>query len=472
MEKRLFFLCLILCVHVFLSAGTRQDLEKGKVLPKVLCQDNPQNSYALFLPSAYTPKSEWPILYALDPAARGRIPVELFRQAAEKYNYILVGSNDSQNGSWEHVIQSLIVLWNETNERFSIDKKRIYVTGFSGGSRAASIFARVIMHPVAGIIGCGAGMAKSLIKPNQISPAYYLGIVGKMDFNYREMMMMRDQFEQLDVSHRFLTHAEGHDWPSAEICERAIEWMEIIGIQKKIRPEDDELIAKIYEKELEEARSLESAGEFSQALSTYKTLAETFSTWLDTSLIRANIQTLQKSAEYANDLKEEDRIEALEIQYLRKFGQLFSQIDKNPPPPKNIESFITNLGLDELKAKLAENQSGKDHFLAIRLLHGLEIDAGSKGWEFYRKEEFVKAISFFEIAAQGGNTDSPMKKNIYYNLACAYAKTQNKKKALENLRLAVENGFDDIEHIKQDEDLAYLRDSKEFQEIIKREQTK
>jgi len=463
MKKRLFYVCLLFCTHVYLTGGSGQDLEKGKVLPKVICQDNPQNSYALFLPSTYTPEAEWPILFALDPGARGQIPVELFRRAAEEYNYILVGSNDSRNGPWQDVIQSLIVLWNDTNERFSIDPKRIYVTGFSGGSRAASLFARVTMFPVAGIIGCGAGLAKSLIKPDQISPAYYLGIVGITDFNFREMMMLRDQFEQHEVSHRFIIHSGGHDWPTQDVCQKAIEWMEIIAIRNNIRVMDENLIDTIFEKEQEIAISMESAGKLSEALSNYKILAQTFETWKDTDLIRAKVQTIQQSEEYLNDTDNEKRIQQLEIQYLRKFGQVFSQIEKNPPPAQ-----IANLGLDELKVLVADRQSGRAHFMAIRLLQGLEIDAGSKGWELFQKSEFFKAVIFFEIAASGGHKASPEKKNIYYNLACAYARTQNKRKALENLRLAVEHGFDDIEHIKQDKNLVSIRDCEEFQKILKR----
>jgi predicted esterase len=467
MKKSLFFLCLLLCTHVYLIGGSSQELEKGRILPKVICRDNPENSYALFLPSAYTPEADWPILFALDPGARGHIPVELFRQAAEKYHYILVGSNNSQNGPWENVIQSLIILWNEINERYSIDKKRIYVTGFSGGSRAASIFARVIMFPVAGIIGCGAGLAKSLIKPDQITPAYYLGIVGITDFNYREMMLLRDQLEQHSVAHRFLVHMGGHDWPPEDICLRALEWMEIVAIRNNIRAMDEDLIDTVFEKEKETARSLESAGELSRALLRYRLLADTFSTWQNTSPIRTKIQTIQKSEDYLNDRQDEKRIQELEMQYLRKFGQVFSQIEKNPPPAQNIESFIANLGLDDLKEMAANSQSGRAHFMAIRLLLGLEFDAGSKGRELFQKSEFPKAILFFEIATQGGDEDSYWKKTIHYNLACAYARIQNEKKALENLRLAVEHGFDDIEHIKQDKDLASLRDSKEFQKIIK-----
>ena len=208
---------------------------------------------------------------------------------------------------------------------------------------------------------------------------------------------------------------------------------------------------------------MESAGKLSEALSNYKILAQTFETWKDTDLIRAKVQTIQQSEEYLNDTDNEKRIQQLEIQYLRKFGQVFSQIEKNPPPAQ-----IANLGLDELKVLVADRQSGRAHFMAIRLLQGLEIDAGSKGWELFQKSEFFKAVIFFEIAASGGHKASPEKKNIYYNLACAYARTQNKRKALENLRLAVEHGFDDIEHIKQDKNLVSIRDCEEFQKILKR----
>lgn len=467
MKKHLFFLCFFLCAHVLLTPNIWQELEKGKILEKVVCKEDPEKSYALYLPSAYSPDKEWPVLYAMDPGARGEVPVALFHKTAEKYGYILVGSNDSRNGPWQPVIQSLIALWNDTHNRFSIDKKRIYVTGFSGGSRAASIFPRVIMHPVAGIIGCGAGLAKALIRPEQVQTAYYLGIVGITDFNYREMMMLRAQFAEHGISHRFFVHAGGHDWPGEDICRRAIEWMEVVGIRNDIRIRDEDLINTVFEKEQEIALSLESAGELFQAISHYQILAEIFSAWKDTSSIRDKIKTIQKSEEYLNDAQEENRIQELEIQYLRKFGQVFRQIEDNPPPPQNIGSFIANLELNGLRAKAADNKAGKENFMAVRLLQGLEFDAGSKGWEYFQKGEYPKAISFLEIAARGGNKESRLRKNLYYNLACAYARHQDKKRALESLRLAVEHGFDNIEHLEQDDDLAFIRSTEIFQTILK-----
>src|ERR1700757_1591956 len=57
----------------------------GEVIPKVLTLADPQQSYSLFLPSYYSPARRWPIIYAFDPEAQGHVPVELMKDAAEKY---------------------------------------------------------------------------------------------------------------------------------------------------------------------------------------------------------------------------------------------------------------------------------------------------------------------------------------------------------------------------------------------------
>ena len=81
----------------FVKSDGLEELPRGTVVDKVACQANPAESYALFLPSNYSADKKWPILYAFDPGARGKIPVTLFKDAAEQYGYIVVGSNNSRN---------------------------------------------------------------------------------------------------------------------------------------------------------------------------------------------------------------------------------------------------------------------------------------------------------------------------------------------------------------------------------------
>src|SRR5215831_19219414 len=76
-------------------------IKPGAIAPKVVCATHPEQSYALYLPSAYTPKKRWPIIYIFDPVARGMVPTQIIKDAAEQYGYILATSNNSKNGPWK-----------------------------------------------------------------------------------------------------------------------------------------------------------------------------------------------------------------------------------------------------------------------------------------------------------------------------------------------------------------------------------
>jgi hypothetical protein len=85
-----------------------ESIPKGQVVERIEALNDSSQSYALYLPSNYTPNRKWPVLYAFDPGARGRVPVERFKEAAEKYGWIVLGSNNSRNGPWDVVVNA----WN------------------------------------------------------------------------------------------------------------------------------------------------------------------------------------------------------------------------------------------------------------------------------------------------------------------------------------------------------------------------
>src|SRR5947209_5644709 len=82
-------------------AAYGQDLPRGQIIDAVKCVADRSQSYALYLPSNYSPDRTWNVILAFDPGARGRRPVERYQAAAEKYGYIVAGSNNSRNGPWE-----------------------------------------------------------------------------------------------------------------------------------------------------------------------------------------------------------------------------------------------------------------------------------------------------------------------------------------------------------------------------------
>jgi len=106
------------------AASLAQDAEHfapGTVVPKVACAGNPQQTYALYLPSGYVRTQRWPIIYVFDPGARGQVAVEAIRAAAEQAGYIVAASNNSRNGAEAVSSQAANSMWQDTALRFSID---------------------------------------------------------------------------------------------------------------------------------------------------------------------------------------------------------------------------------------------------------------------------------------------------------------------------------------------------------------
>src|SRR6478752_3728502 len=146
---RLFvFLTVMICGAAL--AAHSQTPAPGTVHASVAVSAQPTNSYALYLPSAYSPAKRWPLLLVFDPFARGEASVKLFHEAAEKYGFIVVGSNNTRN--FEDPSAAIRLLWADMKERYAIDPRRIYTAGLSGGARVASTVALVCKNCIVGVI--------------------------------------------------------------------------------------------------------------------------------------------------------------------------------------------------------------------------------------------------------------------------------------------------------------------------------
>lgn len=202
---------------LFAATLAAEDLPRGQVVPRVPVAANPDHSYALYLPSAYSPDRTWPILYALEPGARGQLPVDRYAAAAEKLGVIVVGSHNSRNGSLERSIQAIDLLYADTHTRFRIDDRRLFATGFSGGARLSLLWAK--SGQLRGVIACGAGFMNDSDVPKQGVLPFALSLVtGDEDFNYEEL---RTLHKQLPAA-RYFEFAGPHQWPPAEVLEQAL----------------------------------------------------------------------------------------------------------------------------------------------------------------------------------------------------------------------------------------------------------
>ncbi len=56
--------------------------------------------------------------------------------------------------------------------------------------------------------------------------------------------------------------------------------------------------------------------------------------------------------------------------------------------------------------------------------------------------------------------------SVFYNLACSYALTGHKKEAMKALKIALDLGYLDFNHLKKDPDLQSLHNEPEFKKLI------
>jgi pimeloyl-ACP methyl ester carboxylesterase len=276
--KRPFVILLVIYLLIALSCqnqGTRKSLnasrdileEKGKVIPDIACLKNPDIRYSLYLPSGYTTSAKFPLILAFDPHGSGNLPVEQYKSLAERYGYILMGSNNSKNGLPMNETESIITsMFEEITDSYPIDTSRIYLMGFSGGARIASLVA-LYYGGVKGVIGCGAGF------PGTNQPGRfrfdYIGFAGNADFNMNELVSLDEQLEEQGFRHSLIIFDGKHEWPPAEIMEYAFIWNDFCARKdgkNTVSIFNDDFFAAMINKALQEAEVHKSLYEKKLAL--------------------------------------------------------------------------------------------------------------------------------------------------------------------------------------------------------------
>lgn len=179
--------------------------------------------YSLYLPKSFEKHKKLPLLIFLDPAARGDLPVNKYKQVADDNEIIIVGSFDSRNFDPQSSVISIKTILNDIAEKYLIDTSKIWLSGFSGGARVATAYA-VTDNRITGVIACGAGFASEDFI-NIDHTIAFTGIVGFKDMNFEEITGIGTQLSRLHKEHLLLFFNGGHQWPPAIEMSLAVQWL-------------------------------------------------------------------------------------------------------------------------------------------------------------------------------------------------------------------------------------------------------
>src|SRR6476469_5957767 len=315
---RLFVFLTVMTCGVVLAAHS-QAPAPGTVHGSVAVAADPTNSYALYLPSAYSPAKRWPLLLVFDPFARGEVSVKLFHEAAEKYGFIVVGSNNSRN--FEDPSTAIRMLWADVKERYAIDPRRIYTAGLSGGARVASTVALACRNCIAGVIANSAGLPNGATLPGPEVSDWFL-VAGTTDFNYPEQLHLKETFDARKVVSRFVVFEGPHNWMPKEFADRALAWFQLRAMVKGIAPPDKEFIAQQFESRVAEAQAEQKSGDVLTAERAYREIAQDFSSFRDVKPQMVLAKSLAESGEFRKARKNEKAALDLQDEVTKKIGNL------------------------------------------------------------------------------------------------------------------------------------------------------
>lgn len=336
-----------------------KQLPVGQIVPTVTCTADPSQSYALYLPSAYSPETSWPLILAFDPGGRGHIPVERYQRAAERYGFIVAGSNNSKNGS-QDLAKIVSALSTDVLARFRIDPKRIYTAGMSGGARVAFIVALGVPD-IAGVFASSAGYPDS--KARKTVPFPVFATAGTEDFNHLEMRLLD---RELTTPHYLAIFDGGHSWLSSGLALEAVEWMVVQAMKSGRAARDDRTLDELLEKRLAVAQS---AQDDKTRYIRLASIAADFAGLREVSAVSSGAATLARSKAVQDALKRDRADDARE---LREFENVRS-IEARLASEEERGAALIQLRQrwKEIAARAAKPENSSDRQLARRLLANL-----------------------------------------------------------------------------------------------------
>jgi dienelactone hydrolase len=435
-------------------AQSPQALPLGQVIPRVECASNTTQSYALYLPSTYKNDKKYPVVFIFEPAARGPLPLKIMREAAEKFGYILVASNNSRNGPFAPELEAATAMWRDVMTKFSIDQNRIYMAGFSGGARAAVTFATACKGCVAAVGLSGAGFPPG-IEPKNAKYFAVFSAVGDQDFNFPEIVELEPKLREAGFAYGVRRFDGVHQWAPAEVWNEAFEWFDLLAMKKGSLAKDPRKIDEWYQRRMQEALQLKGY----QAYRGYRQIAADFDGLVDVTATRQRAAELEKNKEVKDAQKRERQDAELQAQLT---GAIWTKIDELTRNTADQQTLLRDLhALFEDLRQRADNEKDGNQRVAQRALYQEFAHASETGGHLLDSKDYRMALVMYDVIV----SNAKQAPGAHLQKARALAAMGDKKKSIEELRLSVRDGLTGPANLEQPE-FASLHGDPQFQSIL------
>lgn len=433
-------------------------LKRGMVMDTLPVQDSIANRLKLYLPADFEPSRNWPLLFICDLEGHAVRAMRYLSGAADRHGYILAASGATRDSS---SLTEKVLLINgsleKLREMLPIDQDRIYTAGYDRGGQLATLIPS-LLRPVRGVLSVSSILPNlELINPRQ--PFDYVGIMGKGDYQYLNLIEDEQVLDQRKIPNHLVYHPGDHQWPDATYADYGLEALSLMAMKGE-QERDSARIQSGYNRFQTYILELEEKGEFLLAMDQVEEGLVLFDDLVDTDWLKNRRKSIRSRGEYKDQKREWERVRLQEL-ILREDYVFYLEED--------VLSFnLNNLGwwnyqMDKI-GQFKQSPKREEQLLGIRL------------------EGYINALvdDYLELARQGPSPDEdaqillymlktltdPEDHENYLKVISLTAKYSDFGTANYYLEEVLKKGYTDADRLYNLPHTALLRISPEFNKLI------
>ncbi|MGE4287130.1 MAG: hypothetical protein AB7E36_00460 [Salinivirgaceae bacterium] len=400
-------------------------------------------NYSFYLPAGYNGKDALPVVFFIDPKGNGTLPLNNYKDLANKYGYILIGSNLIKNSLPASYTSALFeALLNEARSRFLIDEKRLFTSGFSGGAKLAILFAQQYRE-IIGVAACGASLP---LMSNHEPTYYYVGIVGDKDFNYLESYQTFSVFDQKGYDYTAVIFNGSHEWPPLTSFEAAFTGFEIYSTKTEITTKNDTWLNKLWDQMQDSIQAQKKRGDYFSQQQTLRQASRWFYGLKSIKDLRQQEIKVQNHPDFIKLVNKKQRLIKKEVSLRTEFIRAIEQRDLDwwHSEVENIRKTITN---EDHEVALVSERLLNYISMASYMLTKTDLDDG-------KLDEAYKKIQIYQMV-DSQNPDA-------YLMAARYFMLMEDTEAMSaNFDKSKTLGFTDFETYKKESSWRLLMETAE-----------
>jgi hypothetical protein len=427
----------------------------GRIIDTVITDDG-KESFSLYVPEAFQAQNEYPLILIFDPMGRGATGLRPFILASETHGYILACSNNARNGPYAPNQAIGDRMFKKVTSMFNIDDKRIYASGFSGGSRLASRMA-MSDESIRGVIACGAGLPEGSEYQLLTSRFHYTAIIGNRDMNFIEFQDLKSVLSKMSFPHEVITTDLDHRWPEPESILMATDWLQLEYFESFPGKKSDNTIRQGYLRACADLRKHEDLGHLVESAEGYNRLLLNYRRHIDLDSIRARRDALLGSKAYRAEKRTFDA--SLDQERLLT-DEFWDRFDRDRASP-GADLKWWRKQFDKLDSK-----AGKDNRLYQNMRERLKYKIFAHSLETARFRTLADAYAQKEFCYDLCILIYPKYYYPYFMRMELALEQGDKKKAMHVLRSMLENGYNDRDRLLSSEVGRQLAEDREFMSLI------